>query len=39
MIDSRKNRKAIATFIVAGIAAVIGSRLLEPKVKKALRVR
>lgn len=37
--DTRELRKIIATILGAGIGAVIAQRLIEPKVKAALKVK
>lgn len=39
MRDTREIRKTLATILVAGLGAVIAQRLLEPTVKRSLKVR
>lgn len=39
MRDSREMRKILATFLAAGLGAVVANKLLQPKVEKALKVR
>lgn len=36
---SNKQRQAAVTFLVAGLAAIVGEHLLKPKLKRKLRVR
>jgi hypothetical protein len=37
-VKNRKNKKIAVTFIVAGTLAVVGVHLLEPNVKRKLKV-
>lgn len=39
MRDTRRQRKMLVTFVVAGAAAVIASDILGPTLKKKARVR
>jgi hypothetical protein len=39
MKDTRREREMLATFVVAGAAAVIGSYFLSPPIKRKLKVR
>jgi len=39
MKDTRKERDMLATFLVAGIAAVIGNHFLAPTIKRKVKAK
>lgn len=39
MKDTRKEREMLATFLVAGAAAVIGTHFLSPVIKRKVKVK